>query len=208
MATGAMRTAAASAASAMTRRDMWCASGDCWYCAGGNGLGSRVLDVLRPVPDARRRDRRVASRQRAGIVDDARGKRQSDASHKFVACTMSLRGDGIRCCSPQLAAARSPASTRAAQMHRGPAIHCDRRAPMIERVALSARAGLLHVLSSGTLRALHDVELHRVTLGQALEAVALDGAVVHEAILAVVVGRDEAEALGVVEPLDLAGRAH
>src|SRR4051812_19789172 len=54
----------------------------------------------------------------------------------------------------------------------------DRRALTFERVALSARAGLLHVLSSGTLRALHDVELHRITLGQALEAVALNGAVV------------------------------
>ena len=44
-------------------------------------------------------------------------------------------------------------------------------------------SGLRDVLGRRALGALHDVELHRITLGQRLEAVALDRAVVHEAIL-------------------------
>src|SRR5688500_20292727 len=76
-----------------------------------------------------------------------------------------------------------------------------------------ARAGVgshraRDVLGGRPLLALHDVELHRVTLGQRLEAAALDGAVVDEAVLRAVVGGDEAEPLRVVEPLHLAGRAH
>src|SRR3954452_617374 len=43
-------------------------------------------------------------------------------------------------------------------------------------------------------------------LGERLEAVAADAAVVDEQILAAVVGRDEAEALVVVEPLHGSGR--
>jgi hypothetical protein len=64
------------------------------------------------------------------------------------------------------------------------------------------------VLGRGALLALHHVELHALTLGERLEAAALDGRVVDEAILAAVLGGDEAEALGVVEPLDGTGRTH
>jgi hypothetical protein len=57
------------------------------------------------------------------------------------------------------------------------------------------------VLRGGALLALHHVELNRRALGQALEAVALNGAVVDEAVLRTVLRRDESEALGIVEPL-------
>src|SRR5439155_11720958 len=43
---------------------------------------------------------------------------------------------------------------------------------------------------------------HLRTLGEGAEAVGLDRAEVHEQILAAVIGRDEAVALVVVEPLD------
>src|SRR5262249_36737567 len=52
------------------------------------------------------------------------------------------------------------------------------------------------------LRAPRHLELHAITLGQALEAVGLDGAEVHEHVLAILLG-DEAVPLRVVEPLDL-----
>src|SRR5256885_2290908 len=47
------------------------------------------------------------------------------------------------------------------------------------------------------LVALDDVELDPLTLGEALESRALDGGVVHEAVLAPVLRRDETEALAV-----------
>src|SRR5690606_24500436 len=56
--------------------------------------------------------------------------------------------------------------------------------------------------------ALHDVKLNTLALGQRLEAVTLDGAVVDEAVLAAIIRRDETKALGIVEPLHLAGRTH
>ena len=51
-----------------------------------------------------------------------------------------------------------------------------------------------------TLRSFHDIELKRLTLGQALESVALDRRIMHENIVAVR-SLDESEALGIVEPL-------
>src|SRR5688500_17363519 len=64
------------------------------------------------------------------------------------------------------------------------------------------------VLGRGALLALHHVELHALALGERLEARALDGRVVDEAVLLTVVTRDEAEALRVVEPLHGTGRTH
>jgi hypothetical protein len=55
------------------------------------------------------------------------------------------------------------------------------------------------------LLALGNLELHAVVLGELLEARALDFLEVGEEVLAAVVGGDEAEALGVVEPFDDAG---
>src|SRR4051794_14798581 len=52
------------------------------------------------------------------------------------------------------------------------------------------------------LRALLCVVAHLRALGQRLEAAALDRAVMHEQVLALVIGRDEPEALVVVEPLN------
>src|SRR5687768_526527 len=71
---------------------------------------------------------------------------------------------------------------------------------------LSAELG--DVLGRGALLALHDVEFNALALGQRLEAVALNGGVMNEAILLSVLGGDEAKALGVVEPLYFAGGTH
>src|SRR3954452_1375734 len=62
------------------------------------------------------------------------------------------------------------------------------------------------VLRGGTLGALHDVELHGLALGEGLEALRLDGGEVDEQVPATLVF-NEAEALGVVEPLHFSGRA-
>src|SRR5690348_2932681 len=48
-----------------------------------------------------------------------------------------------------------------------------------------------HILRCRALLALHDVELHRLALGEGLEAFALNGRMVDEAILLSVGGRDE-----------------
>src|SRR3954467_13532469 len=52
------------------------------------------------------------------------------------------------------------------------------------------------------LRTLLCVVAHLRALGQRLEAAALDRAVMHEQILALVIGRDEPKALVIVEPLN------
>src|SRR6266576_6034550 len=57
----------------------------------------------------------------------------------------------------------------------------------------------------GALLALARLELDLGTLGQRLEAVAGDVRVMHEEILAAVLGGDEAVSLGIVEPLDGSG---
>ena len=59
----------------------------------------------------------------------------------------------------------------------------------------------LNVRRRRTFRALFQLELHLLSLGQAFEARTLDGGVMHEYILTAVCGGNEAEALGVVEPL-------
>src|SRR3989337_513622 len=65
------------------------------------------------------------------------------------------------------------------------------------------------VLGSGALRTLHDVELHPVTLGEAAEAVRLDGGMVDEAILVPILRSDETKTFCVVEPLHRAeGASH
>src|SRR5687768_12279625 len=100
-------------------------------------------------------------------------------------------------------------------MRRG-AGSASRSRPLVSAAAVPRRlvrwprlaAELDDVLGGRALLALHDVALHALTLGERLEAAALDGRVVDEEILAAVLGRDEAEALGVVEPLDGAGRTH
>src|SRR5437763_322852 len=78
----------------------------------------------------------------------------------------------------------------------------------LDRPTRRLAAELDDVLRSRALRALNHVELHGLALGEGLEAVTLDGGVMHEAILLAVRGGDEAEALGVVEPLHGAGRTH
>ncbi len=65
-----------------------------------------------------------------------------------------------------------------------------------------------NVLRRRTLLALHDVELHVLTLSQGLEAGALDRGVMDEAVLLPVLTRDEAEPLLVVESLYCSGGTH
>ena len=64
------------------------------------------------------------------------------------------------------------------------------------------------VLSGRALLTLHDVELDALAFGERLVAVALDGRMMNEAILLTILGRDEAKALRIVEPLYRAGRTH
>src|ERR1700730_7229241 len=71
---------------------------------------------------------------------------------------------------------------------------------------LSAELG--DVLGRWAFLALHDVEFNALALSQRLEAVALNGGMMNEAILLSVLGGDEAKALGVVEPLYFAGGTH
>src|SRR5262249_54060685 len=63
-----------------------------------------------------------------------------------------------------------------------------------------SHSGLADVSGLQTFRAARDLELHTVTLGQALESGSLDGAVVDEHVLPAFL-RDEPETLRVVEPL-------
>src|SRR5690606_9309511 len=67
---------------------------------------------------------------------------------------------------------------------------------------------LHYVLGGRALLALHHVKLYTLALGERLEATALNCRMMHEAILLAVLGRDEAEALGIVKPLHRAGHAH
>src|SRR5712664_3075404 len=57
------------------------------------------------------------------------------------------------------------------------------------------------VLRRRTLLGLHDLELHALAFGQRFESFSLNRCVMHEAVLAAVLGCDEPEALGIVEPL-------
>src|SRR5579859_5571390 len=63
------------------------------------------------------------------------------------------------------------------------------------------------VLSRRAFLRLHDLELHALPFGQRLEPLTLNSGVMHEAVLTAVFGRDETEALGVVEPLHGTGDA-
>src|SRR5262245_44357575 len=64
------------------------------------------------------------------------------------------------------------------------------------------------VLSRRALLALHDVELHAVAFGEALEAFGLDRRMMDEAVLLAAFRGNEAKPLGVVEPLDRPCGAH
>src|ERR1041385_3033371 len=62
------------------------------------------------------------------------------------------------------------------------------------------RSALADVARLQALRPLDDLELDALALGQRLETVPLDRGEVHEHVLATLL-RDEAETLGIVEPL-------
>src|SRR5207247_4628990 len=63
-----------------------------------------------------------------------------------------------------------------------------------------AKSGLADVCGLQSLRTAGDVELHGLTLGKRLEAVALNRREVHENVLSTLLG-NEAKSLGLVEPL-------
>src|ERR1700680_1441863 len=81
-------------------------------------------------------------------------------------------------------------------------------APILRSASYDLSAELGDVLGRGALLALHDVEFNALAFSQRLEAVALNGGMMNEAILLSVLGGDEAKALGVVEPLYFAGGTH
>src|SRR5437867_13208452 len=63
------------------------------------------------------------------------------------------------------------------------------------------------VLRRRAFLGLHDFELHALAFGQRLEPFTPHRGVMHEAVLAAVLGRDEAEAPGLVQPLHGTGDA-
>ena len=91
----------------------------------------------------------------------------------------------------------SPPNKNPARFHAGFSLPLARR----------CRPGLLGLdfLGLQALLALRDLERHLLAFLQRLEAAALDGTEVHEQVGAAVFRGDEAETLGVVEPLDGTG---
>src|SRR5689334_17793533 len=67
---------------------------------------------------------------------------------------------------------------------------------------------LAHILRGRPLLALDQIKLDRVALGERLEPIPLNGAVVDEAVLVTAVRCDETKPLGVIEPLHLSSRTH
>src|SRR6266498_108672 len=94
-----------------------------------------------------------------------------------------------------LGLAPAPASHAAEKMRKAGSL---RRDPAF-RLTLGLVSGLANVGGLDSLRAPRHFELDLVTLGQALEALGLDGAEVHEHVLAVFLG-DKAIPLRIVEP--------
>jgi len=66
-------------------------------------------------------------------------------------------------------------------------------------------AQLDHVLSSGTLLALHNFELNPIALGERAEALRLNSGEVHEAVLLAILGGGRTDKHLIVEPLHGAG---
>src|SRR5581483_3778848 len=116
-----------------------------------------------------------------------------------MSCARSSAG---RCTSGSPTAPIACTSMRAGGSSVRPTRRCE---PMPEgRLVREPR----YVLGRGTLLSLHDFELDALPLGQRLEAAAVDGRMMDEAILRAALRSDEAEALGVVEPLDCSGHTH
>src|SRR3954469_24908335 len=90
-----------------------------------------------------------------------------------------------------------PSRTSGAQTRRG---RPCRTPPILAVKRPRLVADLGDVLRRWSLLALDDVELHLFPFGQRLEAAALDGGVMHEAVLLAIRWGDEAKALRVVEP--------
>src|SRR5688572_23090052 len=99
------------------------------------------------------------------------------------------------------AARRSSAAETKRAAHSGRHTARLRGASPLPRGRRRSTIDLSDVLCGGAFLTLHDVELHLVTLVQRLVAATLDGGVVHETILRATFGRDEAEALVIIEPL-------
>src|SRR4028118_1140001 len=83
----------------------------------------------------------------------------------------------------------------------------DRSCPRIVPQTLVESLHRLDVSRLQALRALDDVELDGSAFGEGAETATLDGGEVDEHVVAVL-GGDEAEALGVVKPLDITSCSH
>src|SRR5262245_48103392 len=80
--------------------------------------------------------------------------------------------------------------------------------PLRWRRSFGSTTQLGHVFGGRSLLPLDDIELDALTFRQGLEASALDCGMMNEAILLSVLGRDEPEALRIVEPFYSASRPH
>src|SRR4029079_17870006 len=110
-----------------------------------------------------------------------------DVSHRFDAWNEALRS--------------SPSRTKKSRA-------TLRRSALRYRATPASARGLCHVLRGRALLTLHEVEFHGLPFSETLEAIAMDRAVVHEAILVSGVGRDEPKPLRVVEQIHFSGRTH
>src|SRR6185503_3045001 len=120
-------------------------------------------------------------------------------------------------CSSRRLRARPPLSAvvrrlSAVPLVRGTVCRSNKRARPFGRALVvlwnrELAADLRYVLGRGALGALDDVEFDALAFGEGAEAAALDRRMVDEAILLTTLGRDEAEALRVIEPLHGAGSA-
>src|SRR5690242_6465383 len=89
-------------------------------------------------------------------------------------------------------------------------IHLMPPAPVRNECASGARSRTqaAYMLGGGAFLSLHDVELDGLAFRERLVTIALDGGMMHEAILLSIVARDEAKSFRVVEPLHGACRSH
>ena len=89
---------------------------------------------------------------------------------------------------------------------KGPRQYSSGGAPISIGCRVESALDRHNILGGRALLALNHIEVDLLTLGERLEALALNRAVVAEDILLAVVAGDEAEALLVVEPLYSSGR--
>src|SRR5205807_3115410 len=153
----------------------------------------------------RRSDSRLGGRGYGGVREAPRAARQTWPLPPAVRQAVPLRAGSLRQPGRGLhPRARSPGRDRARDASHATLATQNGASRRGDAVSFrgTARVLQLHdVLRGGALLALNHFELHALAFSERLEALRLNGAVMHEAVLAAILGRDEAEALGVIEPL-------